>query len=158
MAGFQFNWGTPSFVSPSMLGETGMPGIGGFGGGSPLQAPDLTAPVTPGGVTIPSPTAPGGINASVFGGGLGMNMDTAKLALSGIGTLGSLWGAFQAANLAKKQFNYTRDVTETNLANQLKTYNTGLTDRANNRQIVEGRSAAETQAYIDANKLTRYGR
>jgi hypothetical protein len=129
--------------------------------GQGITAPVLAAPTAIGGIdVVPKIATPGagGLNQSIFGGGLGANMDTAKLALSGIGTLGSLWGAFKAASLADKQFKYTRDVTETNLANQLKTYNTGLTDRANNRAIVEGRSPAETAAYIDANKLTRYGR
>lgn len=152
MPGFNFAWGSPlldasaggygGITAPEML----TPSIGGYGAG-------MTAPMTP---TLPGATP--SLNQSMFGGGLGMNMDTAKLALSGIGTLGSLYGAFQAAGLAKKQFNYTRDVTETNLANQLKTYNTQLTDRANNRAIVEGRTPGETQSYIDRNQLTRYGR
>lgn len=122
-----------------------------LGAGSPGFAPSA-ASVSPPGSILPSFGTPQ--QASPFG----MNMDTARLGLAGIGTLGSLWGAFQASSLAKKQFNYTKGVTETNLANQLKTYNTQLQDRANNRAIVEGRSPAETAAYFDANKLSRYGR
>lgn len=160
---YQFDWGIPGLAGPDATGFQGVGGampMGDYGQplGNPsmsIAAPFLGAAQPAGGLNVPGM---GGLNKSMFGGGLGANMDTAKLALSGIGTLGGLWGAFQAASLAKKQFNYTRDVTETNMANQLKTYNTGLTDRANNRAIVEGRTPAETAAYIDTNKLTRYGR
>lgn len=88
----------------------------------------------------------------------GLGMDEARLGLAGIGTLGGLWGAFQQASLARKQFNYTKDITETNLANSMKQYNNGIVDRANNRAIVEGRDAGYTQSYIDRNTLSRYGR
>lgn len=167
MPGYQFDWGTPSFAGPDATGFQGVsgapaiPAIGDFGqmGGSTAVAPAFLGSSTPyGGITTGGGGFGSNINQNVFGGKLGANMGTAQLALSGLGTLGGLWGAFQAASLAKKQFNYTKDVTETNMANQLKTFNTGLTDRANNRAIVEGRTPAETQAYIDTNKLTRYGR
>ncbi len=88
---------------------------------------------------------------------LGLNFDTANLALSGIGTIGSLWAAFKAQSLARDQFNYTKKITDTNLANQIQTYNAALTDRANNRAIVEGNSPEKTQAYILANSLKKYG-
>lgn len=99
-----------------------------------------------------APTMPGA------GGGLfaGMNgMDTAKLALGGLQTIGSLWGAFQSAKMAKKQFNFTKDITETNLANQIRSYNTQLEDRSRSRAVMEGQSAAQAQDYIDRNKAVR---
>jgi len=88
-------------------------------------------------------------------GGLGMNLDTLKLGLSGLGTIGNLWAAFEARNLAKKQFNFTKDVTNTNLANSIQSYNTALEDRARSRAKVEGQSSGEMQGYIDKNKLSR---
>jgi hypothetical protein len=86
---------------------------------------------------------------------LGLNMGTANLALSGLSTIGNLWAAFQAQKLARQQFDYTKNVTDTNLANQIKTYNTTLTDRANNRSKVEGHDAGWAQGYIDTNALKR---
>lgn len=91
------------------------------------------------------------------GSGFGMNLDTAKLALSGLGTIGKLWAAFQAQKLAKKQFDFTKRITETNLANQVQSYNTTLEDRGRSRAFAEGQSAADAQSYIDKNRLTTGG-
>lgn len=90
-----------------------------------------------------------------MGSNLGFNIPTAQLALSGLGTLGSLWGAFQSAKMAKKQFRYTKDVTENNLANQIKSYNTSLEDRIRSRAAVEGMSPEMAQQYLDRNRLSR---
>lgn len=152
MVGFPLglNFGAQSYMNPGITSTlAGLPtGLPDFGLGSSLTMPT--------GVDVLGQLGkPGGGLGGIFSSG---GMDAARLGLAGIGTIGSLWGAFQAANLAKKQFNFTRDVTETNMANQLKTYNTSLTDRANNRAIVEGRDAAYTQNYIDTNKLSRFGR
>lgn len=89
--------------------------------------------------------------------GFGLNLDTAKLALSGLGTIGNLWAAFQAQKLAKKQFDFTKRITETNLANQVQSYNTTLEDRGRSRAFAEGQSASDAQAYIDKNRLTTGG-
>lgn len=115
------------------------------------------------GLPMPQQSMPGGFNPGTidFGGAGGMvsqglgTMDIAKLGLSGLGTLGNLWGAFQSAGLAKKQFNFTKDITEKNLANQIATYNTALSDRARSRAAVEGQTDTERQSYIDANSLRR---
>ena len=145
-------WGTPPYFpvgdSSGSGGFGSMAGWGmGTGGGIALPS---TVPT--GGSTIPTATI------AARAPKLGLNFDTANLALTGLSTIGNLWAAFQAQKLAKQQFNYTKNVTDTNLANQIKAYNTALTDRANNRAIVEGRSADETKSYIDANSLSRYGR
>ena len=96
-----------------------------------------------------------GVNG--LGSGFGMNLDTAKLALSGLGTIGNLWAAFQAQKLAKRQFDFTKRITEANLANQVQSYNTTLEDRGRSRAFAEGQSAADAQAYIDKNRLTTGG-
>lgn len=88
---------------------------------------------------------------------LGLNLNTANLALSGLQTIGNLFAAFQAQKLAKQQFNYTKKVTDTNLANQIQSYNTALSDRINSRYYVEGKSPDQAQAYLDVNKLKSYG-
>jgi hypothetical protein len=82
-------------------------------------------------------------------------MDIFKGALSGLQTLGGLWNAFQAMKLAKKQFKFTKDITETNLANQMKSYNTALADRARGRGVMEGQTSDQVAQYINANSLAR---
>lgn len=91
--------------------------------------------------------------AGSFSDTLGMNIPTFQLGLSGLSTLGNLYGAFQANNLANSQFDYTKKITDTNLANSIKSYNTTLSDRATARGSVEGWSDAQTSDYINKNKL-----
>lgn len=107
-------------------------------------------------------------NNSVFGNGnnaeadggfdatqLGPNLGTAKLGLQGLGSLASLWAGFQANALAKKQFNYTKGVTDTNLNNSILSYNTQLADRSRSRAIVEGQSQDTADAYVRNNSASR---
>lgn len=101
----------------------------------------------------PSFSSGSGGGGGIFG--TGMSMDTAKLALSGLGTLANLYGGFQSLGLAKKQFNFTKDFAEKNMANQIQTYNTALADRARSRYAMEGTGDAAAQAYIDQNSLGR---
>lgn len=88
---------------------------------------------------------------------LGLNMNTANLALSGLQTIGNLFAAFQANKLAKQQFKYSKKVTDANLGNQIQSYNTALTDRINSRYVMEGKSADDAKAYLDVNKLKSFG-
>lgn len=100
-----------------------------------------------------TPNGTGNGQIGSFGNTLGANIPTFQLGLAGLNTVGSLYGAFQANNLAKDQFAYTKKITDTNLANQLKSYNTGLSDKATARGSVEGWSDSQTQDYINKNKL-----
>lgn len=83
----------------------------------------------------------------------GMNLPSFQLGLQGLGTLGSLWGTFQSNKLARDSFNFQKDFAQKNLANQIKSYNTALTDRATTRGFVQGDSADTTKQYINDNKL-----
>lgn len=85
--------------------------------------------------------------------GLGMNLGTANLLLSGIGTLGSLWNAWQQNKLAKEQFAFSKGITNTNLANQIKSYNTTLNDKIVSRGFTQGDSPETTSTYIQENSL-----
>lgn len=87
--------------------------------------------------------------------GLGLNFETANLALSGLGTIANIWAAFQAQKLAKQQFNFTKDFANTNLANQVQSYNTTLADRARSRGFTEGQAPGVTAAYISQNSLPK---
>jgi hypothetical protein len=97
------------------------------------------------------PQAPG----SSFGAktGLGMNMDTGRLIIGGLQTIGNLWQAWEANKLAKKQFSFQKEFAEKNMANQIKSYNTTLEDRTRSRTHSEGGTQAEAAAYIEKNRL-----
>lgn len=86
---------------------------------------------------------------------LGMNVPTFQLGLGALGSLANIYSGFQANKLAKDQLNFTKSVTNTNLNNQIKSYNTALEDRARSRATAENRDQSSADAYIAANKLTR---
>lgn len=96
-----------------------------------------------------------GTYGSGLGLGLGANIGTAQLALSGLSSLANLWNAFQAQGLANDQFEYTKNVTDTNLNNQIKSYNTALEDRINSRAKAQGMSDEEARQYVEKNRLSR---
>ena len=96
----------------------------------------------------------GGKDAGL-GTGLGMNVGTAQAGLAGLQAIMGFMGASKANKLANKQFKFTKDVTNTNLANQIQSYNTALTDRSNTRAVMEGRDQASSDRYIEQNRLRR---
>ena len=90
------------------------------------------------------------------GSDLGWNMGTLNTGFKGLATLGNLWGAFQGNKLARKQFSLASDAYNTNLTNQIKSYNTTLEERIKGRHPTNDVAAqAKADAYIAANKLTR---
>lgn len=101
------------------------------------------------GLTTPTSFLSGSANQ------LGMNVPTFQLGLGALGSLAGIYGGFQANKLAKDQLNFTKSVTNTNLNNQIKSYNTALEDRARSRATAENRDQSSANAYIAANKLTR---
>ena len=84
---------------------------------------------------------------------IGYNIPTLQLGMQGLGTLGNLWGSFQSQKLARDSFDFQKGMAEKNYANQIKSYNTALTDRATTRGFVQGDSTETTQQYINDNKL-----
>ncbi|EBO1428191.1 hypothetical protein D5Q97_23255 [Salmonella enterica] len=113
------------------------------------------------GMTLGDYTSPGTStagNSSMFGGasqGLGMNIPTFQLGLSALGSLANIYGGFQANRLAKDQLSFTKDITNTNLNNSIKSYNTALEDRARSRAVAENRDQSTADEYIEKNKLSR---
>lgn len=102
------------------------------------------------GMTSPSPTG-----ASPLGAGFGLNMDTARLGVGALGTIGNLWMAYQAQNLAEEQFDYTKDITDQNMSNQIQSYNTTLADKIRSRVFTENGKPGEARDYIRRNRLTK---
>lgn len=123
-----------------------------FGGLASYQqqfAPPPTA------LTAQLPQFGEGIPSGLGGaGGMGA-LGYANAAISGIETLGKLWMGFKAAKMAKKQFKFAKDITNTNLANQIKSYNTALADRARSRGVMESQSQDQVDAYVANNSLNR---
>lgn len=143
MLGFQLpNWGAQNNFSfgPAPMNIPAFDIGSGSLGTSDFATADMT------GVT-PATTA--GYQPLEFG----MNIPTAQLGLTGLGALGNLWGTYQSNKLARDSFNFTKGMAEKNYANQIKSYNTALTDRATTRGFVQGDSADKTQQYINDNKL-----
>ena len=133
--------------------------IGAFGGGDTgiFSSTPTTGIFRGGQVNAPQSLSDQLAGALAQNNKLGLNMNTANLALSGLQTIGNLFAAFQANKLAKQQFKYTKKVTDANLANQIQSYNTALADRINSRYVVEGKSPEQAQAYLDVNKLKSFG-
>ena len=89
-------------------------------------------------------------------GEIGFNLPTARTALQGLSTVGNLWGAYQGNKIARKQLALSTDAYNTNLTNQIKSYNTQLEDRIRGRHSpTNAAGQAEASKYIEANKLVR---
>lgn len=145
-------------------------GVGGLGAGIEMFSPQPASNLTPLNSMVPS-AMPAAASMPSVGGvagaggtpgwlgieGLGKNVGTLNMGLSGLETIGKLWAAFEAQKLAKAQFGFQKEFANTNLNNQIRSYNTALTDRANTRAIVNGQSAADRDAYIQQNRATRGG-
>jgi len=92
---------------------------------------------------------------SGLGSGLGMNIGTGQLALGGLGSLAGIWGALNSNKLANQQFKFTKDTTNTNLNNQIKSYNTALEDRITARAATQGQDSAYVNDYLNKHRMNR---
>jgi hypothetical protein len=123
-----------------------------------LSQPSLAsgmAPVDMSSSLMQMPQISAGGGAGGIGAAMGGPMGIANAAISGLQALGSLWMAHKQMKLAKKQFKFTKDVTNINLNNQMQSYNTALADRARSRGVMEGQTPDQVAGYISANQLTR---
>ena len=90
------------------------------------------------------------------GSDIGWNIPTLQTGFQGLATLGNLWGAFQGNKLARKQFSAAQDAYNTNVTNQIKSYNTSLEDRIRSRYVYDDKAGqAEADRQIEKHKLTR---
>lgn len=145
----------PAATDFSLLGSVGTPGVstgltlGSAGVG--LQPPS-TGFWAPGNNSVMGKPGVGGA-----GTGIGWNTETLGLGVQGLAAIGGLYNALQSNKLAKEQFNFTKEVTNTNLNNQIKTFNTTMEDRARARARLDGREDTEgyTQDYMNKNRISR---
>ena len=86
---------------------------------------------------------------------LGFNIPTFTLGLNALSSLGGLYNAFNLNNLANKQYNLQKDVLNTNLNNQIKSYNTALEDQLRARAVMETGNANAYDDQIEQRKLSR---
>ena len=151
----------------SMIDEYIPPGVADYSLVSSTGAPGVTTGLSlgTGGIGMQAPNvgfwAPG--NNSVLGktgtadSGLGFNLGTLNMGVNALAAIGGLYNAFQSNKLAKDQFAFTKEVTNTNLNNQIKTFNTTMEDRARARARLDGREDVEgyTQDYMNKNRNSR---
>ena len=74
--------------------------------------------------------------------------------MSMIGNLSNIWSGIQQNRLARDNFDFQKGVMNTNLANQIASYNTALEDRVAGRYSDRERAAnqAEINDYLDRNR------
>lgn len=120
-----------------------------------VVTPGTVAPVAPAAPTAAA--GPGGvmgiIKNSLMAEGGGLNFDNLGSLAESLGSLGSLWAGFQANKVAKDALSFQKKSYNTNLANQLQSYNTALEDRMKARAGQMGLSEQETRALIERNRL-----
>lgn len=75
------------------------------------------------------------------------------LGVQGLSTVAGLVMGLKQLGLANKQFNFQKQFATTNLANQVKSYNTALSDRLRSRAVMESGSTAGSDQAIAANSL-----
>lgn len=86
--------------------------------------------------------------------GTGMNMgELGQLGIEGLGAGVGLFNAFNSNKLAKRALGLQLDAFRQNSANQTKSYNTELANRARSRFHMEGGTQAQADAYVQENKL-----
>lgn len=95
------------------------------------------------------------VNSTGWLSSLNRNAPALQLGLGALSTLGGLYQSNRMMDLARDQFRHARDVTNTNLTNQIQSYNTALAGRANARGVMEGRDQESINRYIEENKLSR---
>lgn len=87
------------------------------------------------------------------------NLQNIGAGIQGLGSLASAFGNLYMGNkalkFAKNQFNFQKDLANTNLNNSIKSYNTKLGDIANTRSVMETGSTGKYDNWYNDNKLSR---
>lgn len=152
MGANDFQWGATNSIPQYNFGGTNYGGYGAmsqYGQPSPTMGAGAPSPDILGNTITDGAQTPGLFSGS----GFGMNIPTLQLGLGGLSTLSNLYGGLKSLGLAQDQFNFQKQLSQTNLANSTQSYNTQLSDKATARGVTEGQSAATVQDYINKNKL-----
>lgn len=96
------------------------------------------------------------LNQQTANSGFGFNLGTMNGIMGGLNSLGQLWGARQGMKLAKDQWKTQKSVLNTNMMNQIQSYNNSLKDRLDTRAHMEGRDQASADAQYDERKARRH--
>ena len=96
-----------------------------------------------------------GVDTASASSGFGLNMGTGVAGLKGLASLANILNATKGMKLAKEQFKFAKGITNTNLNNQMKSYNTALSDRLTSRGVAQGDDPAAVRAEIEKNRLSR---
>lgn len=96
------------------------------------------------------------LNKEAANSGFGFNLGTMNGIMGGLNSLGQLWGARQGMKLAKDQWKTQKSVLNTNMMNQIQSYNNSLKDRLDTRAHMEGRDQASADSQYDERKARRY--
>lgn len=96
------------------------------------------------------------LNQQISNSSFGFNLGTMNSVMGGLNSLGQLWGARQGMKLAKDQWKTQKAVLNTNMMNQIQSYNNSLKDRLDTRAHMEGRDQASADAQYDERKARRY--
>ena len=113
-----------------------------LGGGyqnNALAGPGIGGEGTPG---TGIPETGGGINLAGLGSGL-----------QGLAGLATAWAGLQGIKLGKDQLQFTKGVTNRNLANQAQTVNTNLEDRQQRRASASGAGYQSVADYMKRNQV-----
>lgn len=96
------------------------------------------------------------LNKEAANSGFGFNLGTMNGIMGGLNSLGQLWGARQGMKLAKDQWKTQKSVLNTNMMNQIQSYNNSLKDRLDTRAHMEGRDQASADSQYDERKARRH--
>lgn len=86
----------------------------------------------------------------------GFNMGTFNNVVGGLSSLGQLWQGYQASRLAKDQWKTQKSILNTNMMNQIQSYNNSLRDRLDSRAKMEGRDQESADRQFEERRARRH--
>ena len=86
----------------------------------------------------------------------GFNMNTFNNTVGGLSSLAQLWQGYEAQKMAKDQWKTQKTILNTNMMNQIQSYNSSLKDRMDTRAKMEGRDQASADAQYEERKAQKY--
>lgn len=89
--------------------------------------------------------------------GFGFNLGTMNTVLGGLGAISNMYYARKNYKLAKDQWATQKSVMNTNMMNQIQSYNTALRDKAEMTERMSSNVTKEdTEKYVEENKMRKH--